>query len=387
LQHVQSLSAEQQVGEVTARLLERNPAFDGELVPKIQDGVVTEVKFSSKGVSDISPLRALSGLKVVQCNGPGSPLEDFRPLQGMQLTKLDCIGTAISDLRMLEGLPLRTLNLNRTKVTDLSPLRGMPLTFLLLDDTKVTDLTPLRECPQLTRLNFLNTKIQASQVSALQQALPRCVFKWNEPKAKPAGATSAVAKAFDPELAAWRREVTAMPTERQAAAVVGKLRELNPGFDGKLFTRLRQEVVVQLRLSTSQVSDLSPLVAWRKLELLQANGTPSQVSSLHVLSGLPLKVLFVEGAPIADLAPLSGMRLTALSIRRTQVSDLSPLRGMPLVYLNCEDAPIVDLAPLRGCQSLRILRLAGTPLSSAVVDSLRKALPDCEITFGGSPAN
>lgn len=175
------MPADQQVTEVTAKLLELNPAVDGKLTLKVHDGVVTDVSFSSKSVSDISPLRALSGLKVVQCNGVGSPLKDFTPLVGMQLTKLDCIGTSIYDLTQLTGLPLRTLNLNRTKVTELSSLRGMPLTFLLVDDTKVTDLSPLYDCKQLTRLNFLNTKIKPARVAEFEKALPQCNIKWNDP--------------------------------------------------------------------------------------------------------------------------------------------------------------------------------------------------------------
>ena len=269
LEKVRAMPAERQVTAVAARLLELNPAFDGKLTPKIQDSVVTEVSFSSKAVGDISPLKALSGLKVVQCNGVGSPMKDFTPLIGMKLTKLDCIGTSISDLTQLSGLPLRTLNLNKTKVTDLSPLRGMPLTFLLIDDTKVTDLSPLYECKQLTRLNFLNTKVKPAQVAELQKALPECSLKWNDPaevKAKsksksksPSSPKAAAEKYSDPSLESWMRQVVAMTAKVQVKAVAAKLKELNPGFDGHLSYQVRNEVVNQLRFSTRGLSNLSPL--------------------------------------------------------------------------------------------------------------------------------
>lgn len=383
------MPADQQVAEVTAKLLELNPAFDGKVTPRIQDGVVTDINFSSKAVGDISALRALTRLKVVQCNGVGSPLKDFTPLVGMQLTKLDCIGTSISDLTQLSGLPLRTLNLNKTKVTDLSPLRGMPLTFLLIDDTKVTDLSPLHDCKQLTRLNFLNTKVKPAQVAELQMALPQCSIKWNDPaeakakakaKSKSPSSSQASAENFsDPSLESWMRKVVAMSAEEQGNAVAAKLKELNPGFDGKLSFQIRNEVVNQLRFSTREVSNLSPLYALKKLEFLNCGGSPGRVEKLTPLAGMPLKILFVNGSEVSDLSPLSGMRLSFLGLSRSKVSDLSPLRGMPLIYLNCDGTPVGDLSPLRGCQSLKTLSVVDTQVTLEGIAALKKALPDCEI--------
>ena len=54
--------------------MELNPGFDGKLTgweekgtPKIENGVVTEIGFVTDNVTDISPLRALVGLKVLSC--------------------------------------------------------------------------------------------------------------------------------------------------------------------------------------------------------------------------------------------------------------------------------------------------------------------------------
>ena len=66
----QALPAEQQIEAVSKKLMELNPGFDGKLTgwyregtPKIEKGVVTEFGFSTDNVTDISPVRALAGLK------------------------------------------------------------------------------------------------------------------------------------------------------------------------------------------------------------------------------------------------------------------------------------------------------------------------------------
>ena len=56
--------------------MELNPGFDGKVTgtdrkgpPKIRSGVVTELAFSTDNVTDISPVRALLGLKELNCSG------------------------------------------------------------------------------------------------------------------------------------------------------------------------------------------------------------------------------------------------------------------------------------------------------------------------------
>ena len=69
LKQVAALPAEKQVEAVAAKLKERNPGFDGKVTPKIEDGVVTELQFLTDNVTDISPVRALPGLRVLAFAG------------------------------------------------------------------------------------------------------------------------------------------------------------------------------------------------------------------------------------------------------------------------------------------------------------------------------
>ena len=101
--------------------------------PKIENGVVTEFRFSTDNVTDISPVRALAGLKSLACAGSGpdkGKLADLSPLEGTPLSSLRVYCTQVSNLSPLRGMPLTTLHCNGTPVSDLSPLKGMPLTDL-----------------------------------------------------------------------------------------------------------------------------------------------------------------------------------------------------------------------------------------------------------------
>ncbi len=148
------MTAEQQIEAVSKKLVELNPGFDGKLTaadgkdtPKIENGLVTELRFFTTKVTDISPVRALTQLQILNCAGAQSGV----------------IGALI----------------------DLSPLQGMQLTFMGCDHTQVTDLSPLMECTKLKYLHISNTKVTAEEVAAFKKALPNCKVKWDD-SAKPA---------------------------------------------------------------------------------------------------------------------------------------------------------------------------------------------------------
>jgi serine/threonine protein kinase len=171
---VAAMPAEQQVEAVVQKLREVNPGFDGREAHKVENGVVTELQFVTDIVTDISPVRALSGLTSLICRGStkgkgvltdlsplkGMPLtklncgstavSDLSPLRGMRLTVLACWGCRISDLSPLQGMSLESLFCQGTQVSDLSPLKGMPLSHLVCFGTRVSDLSPLRGMPLTT---------------------------------------------------------------------------------------------------------------------------------------------------------------------------------------------------------------------------------------------
>jgi hypothetical protein len=67
LKAMAAMPADRQVALLPVWLKERNPGFDGEVTHKIDDGVVTSVEVPSRLVQDLTPLRALTGLRSVTC--------------------------------------------------------------------------------------------------------------------------------------------------------------------------------------------------------------------------------------------------------------------------------------------------------------------------------
>jgi hypothetical protein len=117
---------------------------------------VTELTFVTDHVSDISPVRQLTGLQTLSCAGSGTgtgKLSDLRPLTGMSLTVLLIMNTQVSDLAPLRGMPLTHIDLWNTPVSDLAPLQGMKLSLLQCGSTHVVDLSPVEGMP-LTRIIF-----------------------------------------------------------------------------------------------------------------------------------------------------------------------------------------------------------------------------------------
>jgi serine/threonine protein kinase len=201
LRQVAALPAKEQIDAVAAKLQELNQGFDGRVGHKIEDGVVTELRFLTDKVTDISPVRALIELKSLACNGSLkgagqladlSPLKgmkltwlsfektqvsDLTPLKDMKLTSLNCFHAPVSDLTPLKNVKLTFLNCGGTRVTDLSPLKGMKLESLRVWGTQVSDLSPLKDA-KLMYLSCKNT--QVTDLSVLKQ-MPlkelRCDFK------------------------------------------------------------------------------------------------------------------------------------------------------------------------------------------------------------------
>jgi serine/threonine protein kinase/Leucine-rich repeat (LRR) protein len=411
MRSVAAMPADEQVAAVIKELQKRNFGFDGKVTPRIEKGVVTGISFISDNVTDISPLRALSGLAALSCDGSGpgkGRLFDLSPIQGMPLTRLTfgntlvsnisplqemklaylgLGGTKVSDVSALRGMPLGYLGGSETLISDVSPLRGMHLTYLALSGSPINDLSPVHDCKSLRTLLIDGTEVTAAGIATLQKALPECTITWDGgiQAAKP------ITTYKDPAFQAWMKQVAAMSAEKQIEAVSAKLMELNPGFDGKFLGGnkisppiIRNGVVEQVSFSTDDVTDISPLRVFQRLQYLRCDGTAKdkgRLSDLSPLQGMPLVYLTCDFNKVADVSPLKGMTLTHLSVSDVLVTDLSPLRGMPLVYLGWSNSPVSDLSPLKG-MPLETLSFSS---ATAVDLSPLKGMPLKVLVFYGTP--
>ena len=169
---VQAMPAEQQVQAVSDKLIELNPGFDGKVTQQISEGVVLELAFSTDHVTDISPVRALLGLKNLNCSGTlaanSGVLNDLSPLSGMKLRVLGIQATQVTDLSPLRDMTLTHLRCTYAKISDLSPLKGQSLTDLQVENTSVRDLSPLEGMPLKSFQSFASAKndIRCSGVSS-----------------------------------------------------------------------------------------------------------------------------------------------------------------------------------------------------------------------------
>ena len=368
-------------------------------------------------VSDLSPLK---GMPLVQLDCSNSRVHDLSPLRGMRLTRLHCYSTQVKDLSPLAGMPLAKLDCNHARVSDLSPLAGLPLTGLVCGSNELVDLSPLTGM-QLTWLEFKGSQVSdlsplqgmplsdlvfagsaVSDVSPLRgMVLKRIRFSpgnittgidairqmptltgigvdnkpdefapaefWPKYDAGEFGRPP-ITTYLDPAFEKWEQEVAKLPAQEQINAVVKKLQELNPGFDGKvsgrgtnLSPKIEQGVVTEFGFLIDNVQDISPVRALKGLKALYcALDEPyrGKLSDLSPLRGMRLGFLNCSHSQVSDLSPLAGMPLWDLAFNDSFVTDLSVVRGMPLELLFCDDTEITDFSPVEG---MRLTNLNFTP--------------------------
>ncbi|HEY3320647.1 MAG TPA: SUMF1/EgtB/PvdO family nonheme iron enzyme [Planctomycetota bacterium] len=362
---VHALPPEEQIKKVMEKLKELNDqraTVNAQIVDK------SSVWFAHVNCRNLTPLKGFPALRAVWLNG--GEATDLAGLSGMALTEINCTGRPISDLSPLRGMKLTKLQLRGTKVTDLSLLTEMPLTELTCDFVPARDTAILKSIKTLEKLNDL----------------PVAEF-WAKNSVPAAGGVDD----------AWIKMVQALPAEKQVEAVVAKLRDVNPGWNGPILeSKVVNGQVQLLHISSIALKDLSPIKALVGLSDLecrphtQAKGnledlTPlrgmklqilalqnNNIHELSPLQGIPLTHLYVASNPVENLAPLKGLSLITLDIKKTQVGDLAPIRDLPIKHLVCDFVVARDAAILGSIKTLEKINevpvaefWAKNPLSAA----------------------
>jgi hypothetical protein len=352
---------------------------------------LTSLDCSFTKVADLSPLK---DMKLTDLWCYFTNVSDLSPLKDMKLTHLNFDATSVSDLAPLKDMPLKELHFNTTKVSDLSPLRNMQLTSFSCRQTKVSDLSVVRDMP----LKEITCDLHGERDLKILRSLKTLEQINEKPAAAVLGATATTNAAFEQ----WIAETQKLPAEKQVAAVVQKLQERNPGFDGKETHKLDEKGEVgELKFNTDAVSDLWPVRALPQIRHLECRGTVGpdgqphgKVTSLAALEGTKLYVLACSGNPITDLSPLKNTPINALVIANTSVADLKQLEGMPLVMLDCamnDGRRVFDLTPVQKAP-LKELWLVYRPERHAEilkdVPTLQKinGKPAVEVLKASSPA-
>ncbi|MCX6909179.1 MAG: hypothetical protein NTY01_14210, partial [Verrucomicrobia bacterium] len=446
---VAALPAEQQVARVVAKLKELNPGYSGEEKHGIENDKVVRFHIQyQRSITNIAPVRALAGLRDLNIGYDGirdvsalrglrlerlhvnsTQVEDLSPLSGMPLAHLLVGGTKVGDLSPLQGVPLETLFIDHCKVSDLAPLKGRPLTCLGISGNPVRDLSPLRgmalwrldndgtavsDLSPLAGMPMRELRIQKTPATDLSPLAGMPLQKLEcEPAVAAQPANARILRSIktletingQPAAEFWKkveaeqaareafiREMAALPAEQQVARVVAKLKELNPGFDGKEGHKIENGIVSSFSFRSTGVTNISPVRALSKLEGLGCagftgpvpKGEKSPLEDLSPLRGLPLRWLNCSYSRVADLSPLRGMPLEMLYCHDTQVKDFTPLQGMPLKELVCFGVPISNLTPLSTLHLLEELVCSATPVQDL---SPLKGLRLRKLTLGNTPVS
>jgi hypothetical protein len=156
--------------------MQRNPAFDGKIEYKVENGVVTEFRIVTDKVTDVAPIRVFNALRVLECRGtsinfrPNGQLADLTPLEGMNLaalTYLNLSSTKVGDAGMVyfKGCKnLTHIDLFLTQVTDAGLVNFKDckaVTHLYLGWTQVGDagMANFKGCKNLTDLWLFGTQV------------------------------------------------------------------------------------------------------------------------------------------------------------------------------------------------------------------------------------
>lgn len=289
-----------QVEAVKKKLVELNPSFDGNVAPDYGNDAVTGLEFRTDNVMDISPVRALVGLRSLRCPGAwrNTVFEDLSPLKGMLLTELNIEGTRVSDLTPLKDMKLEVLRCGYTQISNLSPVKEMKLTELNCWHTAVSDLSPLNPA-KLTTLEFNGTAV--------------------------------------PDLTALRGFKL-----KSLSFAATKISDLTP---------LQEMQLEGLDCGMTAVSDLAPL---KNMKLKYLSCGITRVSSLLPLEDSELTSLICADTQVSDLSPLKGKKLTSLYCGNTLINDLTPLQDMPFNEFHCQGAKVTDYSPLKGSSMTRL---------------------------------
>ena len=276
MEQVVSLPPDKQVDAVARRLQELNPEFDGNVTRKIENFAVTELEFSTDNVTDISPVRALTGLHKLSCRG--SFYKKGR----------------LADLSPLSGLPLKVLTFDHTQVTDLSPVKGMLLTSMSCSACPVSSVAPLSGMASLRDLDLAHSAVSdLSPLKGLKLTILHCTGVSN----------------LEP--------LQGMSLKRFSCCFC----------DISDISVLKGMPLEFLNIDSSQVSDLTPLKGMSSLTVIMFHRT--RVSDLAPLMGMKsLTSVICYGAPISDLSPLKALRLKDIECDFKPERDTEILRAI-----------------------------------------------------------
>lgn len=303
---------------------------------------VTELDLSGLGLRDIS---ALSGCKA--------------------LTKLDISGNAISDLTPLMNIPgLYYLDVSGNQLTDLRPIMGLNnLSYLNAADNSISSCAPFSMMPDLAELYLDNNPLR--NFSGLRKLKNIKTLSLNNTGIGDDGLAYLGALSYMHTLNVEDNPAISGEAVDNLSAMLGTC---NINHDALAYTvnvggTQVSTAAVNLTLCGRGITDISELASLPMLETVDLSA--NSISNIYALQ-------FSE----------SRFSLKSLNLSNNQISDVTPVSLlMSIETLDLSNNLVNSELPFMTLTTLRTLNLSGNPLTEMQVDTIRFALPDCNVIF------
>lgn len=382
--------------------------------------VLTELKGLKKlylddnPIGDLSPLLSMTGLSTLSIRGmdidaelldrlsaalPGCTIysdkgdaETVEICLGRQRFKsdvkeLDLSGAGIKDISALSQCGnLRKLNLSGNRITDISALVNIPsLEWLDISGNEINDLNPLISISTLRTLYAQNNKISGTAAIGAMSGLRELDLSSN-----PIGDFSGLKKlrelkvllmkdcGVDDEGVSYLEYIsslTRLELDRNpdiTGAAMDSFQRAVPGC-----TLIHSDLVFTLEIGGQSVrTDI------RELDISYTGTSDlSQLGSMEYLQKLDLSGNSITNIYVFNYSG-SRQTLTELNLSDNALEDITPLSCLKaLETLDLSDNSVDSVKTLMSMTGLKKLDLSGNPLTDEQIESLREALPDCEIEF------
>ncbi|PSL08016.1 leucine-rich repeat domain-containing protein [Cecembia rubra] len=322
---------------------------------------LSHLNISGTQIRDISELGNLKQLQILEVAGTPvasfGVLNSFESLRNLNLSKsgfnnvenivelenlthLDISGNYLINLEMLSELKnLEHLNLQETNMVDLSPLSGLAqLKMVNINQTEIADLSPLNDKFTLQRVYADRTRISESNADEFTRRNRRVLLIHNVEN-----------------LQTWWNGLSEGWKET--------LISINPSLAKAIPTVEDLSTTValdSLNLSGSRITNLGPVLKFRKISYLNFDNTEIQ-----------------------DLSPLSDMKtLISISGKNSQVKNLSPLSNLSgLTHLDFENAPVENFLPLKELPELVYLNIDRSKIDQEETPEFLLANPNINIIY------
>ena len=320
---------------------------------------LNRLNLSNTEVKDISILDKMAHLTALNLHS--TPVQDFATLNYLPaITDIDASNTSLTHLFSFDSLfNVERINVARTKVVDLSPIKALvKLKDLNIDSTKVSDVNPLSG---LTNLKTLSANFTGLANLKPLEKLPN------------------LERIYCDQTQINREKADAFNKTNSKALVVFDSRDLQQWWNG-LAPDWKQILAKTAKVNTPpDKDDLAKITHLNSIKL-----TASEVTDLTPLSKLPqLEVLVADRTSVEDLSPLKDHRdIWFVDLSETNVVEIGVVNLFgKLKEFRADKTKIQNIEPLWGLKELTKVYVDQTNVHDIIVKEFLEKNPNTLVVY------